>query len=192
MISSNPLLGPQWEPVGHVLVRLLEDIRRGKMFSVQTYMKRFSLSPYDSPFIQAIQEEEFGRVQIELSANLQLNPPLSADEYRLLAFYGWTRPETGDYTYGFDDPEGNPNFVRFYDWGDDAVDIAEFLLTSLVGVCGMVEDDFWGFADADDADRVDALRKLGRLKVSEGNPDRVIFAMPGRHLELLELEDAEN
>ena len=27
MIATNPLLGPQWEPIGHVLIRLLEDAK---------------------------------------------------------------------------------------------------------------------------------------------------------------------
>lgn len=187
MISSNPLLGPQWEPIGHVLVRLLEDVRRGRMFSVQTYVRRFSLSPYDSPYLQAIKEG--GRVQMELSGNLQLNPNLSDEEYQQLAFYGWTLPEVTVEEYQAGGSEGNPNFVRFYEPTDDPVDIAEFLLTSLVGVCGMVEDDFWGFEGS--ADRVESFRKLGRLKWSDGNPDRVIFAMPGKHLNMIEPEGAE-
>lgn len=182
-ISSNPLLGPQWEPVSHVLIRLLEDVRRNHLFSVQTYIRRFSLSPYASPYLQAVKDDD-GNVQMELSGNLQLNPTLSEDEYVQLEFYGWTRPEVTVEEYREGDGEGNPNFVRFYSPEDDPVNIAEFLLTSLVGVFGMQEDDFWGFPTRVTADRVHSFKKLDRLKVSDGNPNGEIFALPGRHTDL--------
>lgn len=180
MISTNPLLGPQWEPIAHVLIRLLEDVRRGKLFSVQTYIRRCGLSPYDSPYLQAVFDDESG-VQMELSGNLQVNPPLTEDEYQQLEFYGWKRPEVTPEEYQEGGGSGNPNFVRFYAATDDPVDIAEFLLTSLVGVFGMTEQDFWGVNSRSEADRIDKLRKLGRLLHSDGNPDRLIFALPGIH-----------
>jgi hypothetical protein len=185
MIATNPLLGPQWEPIGHVLIRLLEDVKRGQMFSVQTYIRRFSLSPYTSPFLQAIKVEG-GKVQMELSGNLQLEPKLSEAEYAELEFYGWSRPEVTEAEYREQGGGTNPNFVRFYEPNDDPVDIAEFLLVTLVGVFDMVEVDFWGFSTRAKADYVEGLKKLSRLKWSEGNPDRVIFALPGRHEEMCE------
>jgi hypothetical protein len=185
MIATNPLLGPQWEPIGHVLIRLLEDVKRGRMFSVQTYIRRFSLSPYTSPFLQAIKVDG-GRVQMELSGNLQLEPKLSEAEYVELEFYGWTRPEVTEAEYRESGGGSNPNFVRFYEPTDDPVDIAEFLLVTLVGVFDMVEDDFWGFSTKAKADYVEGLKKLSRLKWSEGNPNREIFALPGRHEDMCE------
>ena len=178
-VSDNPLLGPQWEPIGHVLMRLLEDVRAGHLFNVQTYVKRFSLSPYSSPYVQADVDDE-GNVQLELSGNLQMNPPLSEDEYLQLEFYGWTRPEVTAEEFREEDADGNPNFVRFYALSDDPLEIAEFILTSLVGVFDMTEDDFWGFSNKHTSDRVDAFKKLHRLAQSDGNPAREIFALPGR------------
>jgi hypothetical protein len=155
------------------------------MFSVQTYIRRFSLSPYTSPFLQAIKVYG-GRVQMELSGNLQLEPKLSEAEYVELEFYGWMRPEVTEAEYRESGGGSNPNFVRFYEPTDDPVDIAEFLLVTLVGVFDMVEDDFWGFATKEKADYVEGLKKLSRLKYSEGNPDREIFALPGRHEDMCE------
>ena len=44
-ISDNPLLGPEWQPLGHVLMRLIEDLRNGAHFSVQTYGRKYNMSP---------------------------------------------------------------------------------------------------------------------------------------------------
>jgi hypothetical protein len=181
-ISDNPLLGPQWEPLGHVLMRLVEQLRRGGRFSVQTYGRKYNLSPDTSPYLQAIVDED-GNVQMEVSANLQVNPPLTEDQYNTLEFYGWAKPESDPGEYSAEG--GNPNFVRYFEPNTDALLVAEFILTTLIGVYEITEDDYFGFDHAAQANLVDSLHKLGRLKYSDGNPDRVIFAMPGKHLEAL-------
>ena len=186
MISSNPLLGPEWEPLGHVLARMVEDLRSGKRFSVQTYGRKYNLSPETSPYLQAILVED-NKIQMEVSANLQVRPQLTTLQYQELEFYGWHAPEEPD---EFASEPANPNFHRFFVPNQDALDIAEFILTTLVGVYQLTEDDYFGFDSRTLADRVDSFRKLGRLKYSDGNPDRVIFAMPGKHLEQLEPVDA--
>jgi hypothetical protein len=67
----------------------------------------------------------------------------------------------------------------------DPVDIAEFIMQTMVVVYGLTEEDFFNFGGQETSDQVEALGKLGRLKRTDGNPDREIFAMPGRHLEML-------
>lgn len=181
MIAANPLLGPQWEPLGHVFVHLLERIRPGHHFNVQTYGRKFNLSPDTSPYLQAIRTDE-GLLQMEVSGNLVVNPPLTELQQQELEFYGWNRPDSDPDEYS-SSHEGNPNFHRFFEPAVDNIEIAEFILTTLVGVFGITEDDFWGFESS--ADSVAKLKKLGRLAATAGNPNAVIFAMPGKHLELL-------
>jgi hypothetical protein len=55
----------------------------------------------------------------------------------------------------------------------------------MVVVYGLTEDDFFNFGNETTSNEVDALGKLGRLKYSDGNPWRQIFAMPGKHLGML-------
>lgn len=182
MISSNPLLGPEWESLGHVFVHLIERIRPGYPFIVQTYGRKFNLSPDTSPYLQAIRTD--GDVlQMEVSGNLMVQPPLTELQHRELEFYGWNRPESNPGEYA-EDHDGNPNFARYFEPGTDPLDVAEFILTTLVGVYGITEDDFWGFESS--AEKVASLKKLGRLKATDGNPSAVIFALPGKHLEMLE------
>ena len=186
MIASNPLLGPQWEPLGHVFVHLIERIRPGHHFNVQSYGRKFNLSPDTSPYLQAIRVDE-GRLQMEVSGNLMVVPPLTELQHQELEFYGWTRPNPEPDEFAVDE-EANPNFVRYFDANVDPLEISEFILTTLVGVYGITEDDFWGFEGS--ADRVASLKKLGRLKPTPGNDSAVIFAMPGKHLDLVETSDA--
>jgi len=187
LIATNPLLGPRWEPLGHVLMRLVEQLRRGGRFSVQTYGRKYNLSPDTSPYLQAIVDED-GNVQMEVSANLQVRPQLTPLQYQELEFYGWHAPEEPD---EFASEPANPNFHRFFEPNQDTLDIAEFILTTLVGVYQLTEDDYFGFDSRTLADRVDSFRKLGRLKYADGNPDRVIFAMPGKHLDNIDSSNVQ-
>lgn len=192
MISSNPLLGPQWEPLGAVLWRLFDNVKAGKMFCMQTYVKDYGLNPKRSPFVQSVSSFEGKTLIVELSGNLQLDPGLTQEQIQVLEFYGWTKPydpESNEiHTYDEADEfdlEQNPNFHRIFDATHDSLEIAEFVIESLVGVFNFTIDDFVGFAAAN-ANLVASYKKLGRLAVSEGNPHAEIFAMPGQHLEMLE------
>ena len=180
MISNNPLLGWQWEPLGQVVTLLIEDLRHGTDFGIQTFARRYGLNPDTSPYLQAIMHSD-GQIQLEVSGNLQVNPPLTDEEYATLEFYGWSLPEVDP--EAFREQNGNPNFVRYFDSKADPLAIAEFILTTLIGIFQVQQDDYFGFNHS--AERVASLKKLGRLKASAGNPAAEIFAMPGRHLSQL-------
>jgi hypothetical protein len=59
------------------------------------------------------------------------------------------------------------------------------MMQTMVVVYGLTEEDFFNFGDRDTANKVETLGKLGRLKKTNRNEHREIFAMPGRHLDLL-------
>ena len=185
MISLNPLLGPQWQPLGFVLMQLFEYTKKNnrRNFSMNTYGHKYGLSPYSSPYAQAC-VDSFDRLQVEVSANLQVRPELTEEQFQALEFYGWLRPHENPVDGA--DEDSNPNFSRYFEANADPLDIAEFVLTSLVGVYGLTEDDFFGFSGKDMADRVANMKQMGRLKSDAGNPDGEIFALPGKHLQMLE------
>jgi hypothetical protein len=184
MIAENPLLGPEWEPLGHVLCRLFEQVKGRQIMTMQTYGRRYNLSPYTSPYVQACADEE-GAIWVEVTGNIKLEPQLTDEEQDALEFYGWTRPENTPEEYR-DSPAGTPNFVRVYEPGFDSLEVAEFVLTTFAGVYQITTDDCFGFSSGDRADFVAGLNKLGRLKRGDTNPEGVIFALPGKHLEMLE------
>ena len=186
MISQNPFLGPKWDSVGQVMELLLDGLNSRNTFHMQTYIKRFALSPETSPYVQGLLEED-GSIHMEISGNLQVEPPLSEDEVEALAFYGWEKPDAAEEEYRASH-KGIPNFYRLFEPEVPKIEIAEAILTSLVGVYGMSEQDFLNFGTK--GQKVAALGLLGRLKVSEGNPFRDIFALPGEHLDMIEGERA--
>lgn len=182
MISQNPFLGPKWDSVGQVIELLLEDLNSRNTFHMQTYIKRFSLSPETSPYVQGLLEED-GSIHMEISGNLQVKPALTEAEIEAFVFYGWERPEVGEDEYR-ESHEGIPNFYRLFEPDVPKIDIAEAILTALAGIYGMSERDFLNFGTK--GQKVAELGVLGRLKVSESNPFRDIFALPGEHLDMIE------
>lgn len=186
MISQNPLLGPEWEPLGQVLMLTIERLRKvgDETFVVQTYGHKYGLSPHTSPFIQGC-INALGQVQVEVSSNLMVRPELTEEQYESLEFYGWIRPYKGEIDDTGQKEDENPNFSRYFELKTDALDIAEFALTTLVGVYEITVEDFFGFPSPGLANRVAELNKLSRLKATEGDPTAEIFAMAGKHLELV-------
>lgn len=189
MVEDNPFLGPQWDDLAVVLETSLIHTYIGQMFQVQTYGKQFGLSASTSPFVQALVVDD--TLQVEIAANLMVRPKLTNLQYQELEFYGWELPETDPDDYS-DDPSGNPNMVRYFRLSTPACEIVEAILTALVGVYGIVETDFWAFPNRNEADRVGEMRMLGRLKQTQTNPHKVIFALPGHHLEFLEQENEDH
>lgn len=185
MISNNLFLGPKWEPVGEVIVHLLNKLNSKNTFHMQTYIKKFRLSPETSPYVQGLLEED-GSLHMEISGNLQVRPLLTEDQYNALEFYGWEKPEVTDEEYKHHH-QGIPNFYRLFEPNIPKIEIAESILTSLVGVYGMTEEDFLNFGTQ--GNKVAELGLLGRLKVSDSNPFRDIFALPGEHLVMIENND---
>ena len=184
MISNNPFLGPKWEPVGEVIVHLLNGLNAGNNFHMQTYIRKFQLSPETSPYVQGLLEED-GSIHMEISGNLQVRPKLSEDDINALVFYGWERPDATEEEYQ-EHHEGIPNFYRLFEPNVPKIDIAEAILTALVGVYGMSEEEFLNFGTK--GNQVAKLGLLGRLKASDRNPFKDIFALPGEHLDMIESE----
>ena len=183
MVGENPFLGPQWEPIAKVIAQLLERAKGRDTFQIQTYGKRYGASPYTSPFVQG--RWDIGIFEIELASNLALVPQLTDYEQQMLEFYGWDAPEVSPEEYR-DSPSANPNYTRYFTPEYSVEEIVEFILTTLVTVHQITEDDFWGVSTKATADFIDSMGLLGRLKYSDGNPDRVIFALPGHHKDLVD------
>ena len=183
MISTNPLLGPQWEPLAKAIALAIGQCRSGSTFHLQPYLRRYDLSPDRSPYLQGMAQGDF--FELELAGNLVVNPPLSEEEYQILKFYGWHLPESTPEQYR-DGSQDTPNFSRTYSLDFDADEVAEFILTTLCGVFGADEEDFWGFDGFRAADEISKFNLLGRLKYTDGNPHQTIFALPGHHLDLIE------
>jgi hypothetical protein len=184
VISNNPFLGPKWVAVGETIEILLNGLNSRNKFHIQTYIRKFNLSPDTSPYVQGLLEED-GSVHMEISGNLQVRPSLTDEQMESLVFYGWEKPDATEEEYR-EHHQGIPNFYRLFELDMPKIDIAEAILTALVGVYGMTEEDFLNFGTKGEV--VSRLGLLGRLKASDGNPNRDIFALPGEHLDMLDVQ----
>lgn len=191
-VKNNPFLGPQWVPLAKVLKSTIEGSTPRSPFEFQTYGRRYSYMPTDSPYFQGYFDNIAQEFILEASSNVQVIPKLTEEQYQELEFYGWKRPtqtedEFHEQGYQDDATEASPNFLRLFDGPPDYDEIVEVILTAMVGVYKIDEDDFFNFGETGGiADRVAAMRLLGRVKGGNGNPNRVIFAMPGRNLQAIE------
>jgi len=188
MIHDNPLLGPEWDALAEALALVMTKTMKHDTFCITTYGRRYNLSPNTSPYFQGFRDGH-GELFIEAAANLICDPPLTEEEFAMMEFLSWDRPALSPEEFQDQDrsAEANdrPNFERRFDDSVDPKDIAEFILQTLVVVYGLTEDDFYNFGNETISNEVEALGKLGRLKYSDGNPWRQIFAMPGKHLDML-------
>jgi len=188
LIQENPLLGPEWAALAEAIVLVIEKTGKNSTFCITTYGKRYGLSPDSSPYFQGVRDE-FGELFIEASANLMCDPPLTDEEFEMMEFLSWDKPALTPDEYRNHDhrseSSNQPNFERRFPDSVSPIDIAEYMMQTMVIVYGLTEEDFFNFGGRETSDKVEALGKLGRLPSNPGNPDRHIFAMPGRHLDML-------
>lgn len=176
MVAENPFLGPVWLPLVKVIKMLLESPEK-KNFHLTTYGRKYNLSPYTSPYIQATWSS-IGELQLEASANLICDPPLSDEQFNEMEFIGWTKPEVSAVEYSAGLSQGrNPNFVRYFERELNVDDVAEFFLTTLTAIYGITEEDFFNFGEFDVPEKVAALGVLRRLDKHDGNPTGAIFGL---------------
>lgn len=179
MISENPFLGPEWEPLGELLAKIMTRYQHDA-WSISTYMRRYQFSPSDSPYIQASPGIDDELITVEISANLQVNPKLTDEEYDMIEFFGWAKPHEGEFAALCDDEyDPNPNFHRIFASDVPRIQIAEGILEVMAGVYKMTNEDLFAVQSKGKADWVDSLGIFGRLPSHEGNPDGVIFSQPG-------------
>jgi hypothetical protein len=170
-IAENTALGPQWIGLAQATEFILAGAKRRGSCLLQTYSHKFGLSPYSSPYMQASWDQD--ELHVELSGNIICDPPLTKNQLTELEKRGWARPN-----------DDCPNFERVWA-APNLAEVAEYVLTSMVSVMGIDDQDFFAFGNAGNANLVDELNKLDRLAQSKGNPGREIFCLKGQHKELL-------
>jgi hypothetical protein len=170
-IAENLALGPQWIGLAHATEFILADAKKRGSCLLQTYSHKFGLSPYSSPYMQASWDGNV--LHVELSGNIICDPPLSEKQLGELEKFGWEPPN-----------EECPNFEKVWT-SPNLAEVAEYVLTSMVAIMGIEEQDFFAFGNAGNANSVDELNKLDRLARTKGNEGREIFCLKGQHKELL-------
>lgn len=184
MIRDNPLLGPEWEELGKAIVLILDATPTDDVFCVETYSHNHSLSPSTSPYFQG-NKDEFGEFFIEIAANLVCEPKLTEEQFKMMEFLSWDLPYVTDEQPFGSLTSGSPNFERRF--ADDVPRevIAEAIIEALVVVYGFTDEEFFNFGGKRKTELIASNTNLGRLKTDKGNPLGQIFALPGKHLDMI-------
>lgn len=101
-LRENPLLGSAWQPLAAELVRVINRLKRRDFWRLQTLNPRQRYSPRNSPYAQAIREDD-GSFHLEVGPTdlLRLEDPKVT---AMMEFMGWSAPEGG----------GFPNFSQVF------------------------------------------------------------------------------
>jgi hypothetical protein len=173
-LVANPNLGPLWVPMAEAFELCSSGLTyRSATWVVNTLMRANNFSPDNTPYLQAILEYD-GSIHVEISGRLAIRN-LSDENLELLQFIGWKVPELTQ-----DDPEGNeglPNPYRLFEVGWGALQVAAFVLETLVTVFEFQEGDFFDFSLRNRAEEIAKLGTLERVKIHDGNPDGTIFRL---------------
>lgn len=173
-LLANPNLGPAWVPIAEAFELCSSSLTyRSATWVVNTLMRSNNFSPDNSPYLQAILESD-GSIHVEVSGRLAIKN-LSDENLALLQFIGWSVPEFNE-----DDPageEGLPNPYRLFEVGWGALQVAAFVLETLVTVFEFQEGDFFDFSSASRSEAIAKLGTLERVTIHDGNPDGTIFRL---------------
>ena len=173
-LLANPNLGPLWGPMAEAFELCSSGLTyRSATWVVNTLMRSNNFSPDNTPYLQAILESD-GSIHVEVSGRLAIKN-LSDENLKLLQFIGWTVPEFIE-----DDPEGQdglPNPYRLFELGWGALQVAAFVLETLVTVFEFQEGDFFDFTSHNRAEEIAKLGTLERVKIHAGNPHGTIFRL---------------
>lgn len=183
MIETNPFLGPQWKPLVKAMELLVEDLKRTKKFSIQTYAAKYGESEETSPYLQALVED--GLIQMEISANLQVRPKLSKSKYQKMAFYGWLLPKSKE-EKSRNFPSHNPNFCRFYALDTPNEEIVEFLLYTLVSIFRITENDMWSLGSGSQNSHILNQGLMNLVRLDSRPDDGLILVLPGYREDIVE------
>jgi hypothetical protein len=173
-LVANPNLGPLWVPMAEAFeLCSLGLTHRSATWAVNTLMRSNNFSPDNTPYLQAILEYD-GSIHVEVSGRLAIKN-LSDENLALLQFIGWNVPNLIE-----DDPEGSeglPNPYRLFEVGWGALQVAAFVLETLVTVFEFQEGDFFDFSSAARSEAIAELGTLERVKIHDGNPHGTIFRL---------------
>jgi hypothetical protein len=173
-LLSNPNLGPIWLPMAEA-IELLESQLHGKsgVWVLNTLLESNNYSPNNSPYAQAILEPD-GSCHVEVAGRLAIED-MSEEDLRLLDFIGWTVPDLVESE--LDREVGLPNPYKVFEVGWGALQIAAFVLETLITVYGFRETDYMEFTKPRTAEAIAAKGNLERVEIHPGNPHGTLFRL---------------
>jgi hypothetical protein len=127
-----------------------------------------------------------GEYILEISSNIEINPPLDRYQYQQMEFLGFDVPKTTKGNFSVDPTKRisstPPHFRRVLKGSTSMVKIIDLIITTLVCVFGSdMKTQFFFGKNIAVTREIHNLNLFDRYKATEGNPKAEIFGFKGEH-----------
>jgi len=183
------MLGPEWLPLAQVLRYYLQERISSQPLYMLIYGEQYVRDEMnkEGPIVRLTKTYQ-GEYILEISSNIEINPPLDRYQYQQMEFLGFDVPKTTKGNFSVDPTKRisstPPHFRRALKGSTSMVKIIDLIITTLVCVFGsdMKTQFFFGKNIAVTRD-IHNLNLFDRYKATEGNPKAEIFGFKGEHKE---------
>jgi len=181
------MLGPEWLPLAQVLRYYLQERISSQPLYMLVYGEQYVRDEMnkEGPIVRLTKTYQ-GEYILEISSNIEINPPLDRYQYQQMEFLGFDVPKTTKGNFSVDPTKRisstPPHFRRALKGSTSMVKIIDLIITTLVCVFGssMKTQFYFGRNIAVTRD-IHNLNLFDRYKATEGNPKAEIFGFKGEH-----------
>ena len=181
------MLGPEWLPLAQVLRYYLQERIANQPLYMLIYGEQYVRDEMnkEGPIVRLTKSYQ-GSYILEISSNIEINPPLDRYHYQQMEFLGFDVPKTTKGNFAVDPTkrisETPPHFRRDLKSSTSMVKIIDIIITTLVCVFGsnMKTQFYFGRNIAVTRD-IHNLNLFDRYRATEGNPKAEIFGFKGEH-----------
>jgi hypothetical protein len=184
------MLGPEWLPLAKVLRYYLQERIASQPLYMLIYGEQYVRDDMnkEGPIVRLTKTFQ-GEYILEISSNIEINPPLDRYQYQQMEFLGFDVPKTTKGNFAVDPTKRisstPPHFRRVLKGSTSMVKIIDLIITTLVCVFGsnMKTQFYFGRNIAVTRD-IHNLNLFDRYKATEGNPKAEIFGFKGEHKDI--------
>jgi hypothetical protein len=181
------MLGEQWLPLARVLRFIIKDRPTEENLTMRLYGPQFEeLEDNRGGPIVTVRKTYDGGYVVTMSANVEVNPPLDWNQFKMMQFLGFDPPRGFDKEFAVDPrKQGSNTYPYFNAVLNDSPSVAktiELILVALVCVYGCDEEaQFFFGTDIELTRAIHNLDLLDRYKARPENPKAELFGFKGAH-----------
>jgi hypothetical protein len=179
------MLGPEWLPLAQVLRYYLQERIASQPLFMLIYGEQYVRDEMnkEGPIVRLTKTYQ-GEYILEISSNIEINPPLDRYLYQQMEFLRFTVPKTTKGNFAVDPTKrifsNPPHFRRVSKGSTSMVKIIALIITTLVCVFGSnTKTQFYFGRNIVVTRDIHNLNLFDRYKATDGNPKAEILGFKG-------------